>query len=106
MLNPNEVLLELKLVIDIALGICKHRERRFERLGIPARTLQCIAKDNQYLHSGFYKLIIQAPQLGDMRTALQSLVRPHEEQDYFFAAIIGEFDLAALIGWEREIGNH
>ena len=30
MLNTNEVFLEFEFMIDHALGICKHRERRFE----------------------------------------------------------------------------
>jgi len=32
--------------------------------------IQIAAKDDQDLRSGFDKLIIQAPQLGDMRAAL------------------------------------
>jgi hypothetical protein len=41
------------------------------------------------------KLIVHAPQLGDMRAALQSVVLPHEKQDHFLAAIIGERNLTA-----------
>ena len=45
----------------------------FERLCIPTGTIQCIAKDDQDLHSGFDKFSVHAPQLGDMRAALNSI---------------------------------
>lgn len=103
MLNPYEILCKFKPVIDRAFGISQDGKWCLEQLGILARPLQRFADDHQNLHSCLDKLIIQAPQLGDMRSALQSLVLSHEEQDNFFAAIIGKFDLTARIGWECEI---
>jgi hypothetical protein len=104
-LNPNEVLLEFKFVIDRALRVRKDRERCFERLCIFAGSLQGVSENDQDLHTSFDKLIVHAPQLGDMRAALQSLVLSHEEQDNFSATIIGYLNLAARIGGECEIGD-
>jgi hypothetical protein len=94
-LNPDEVLLEFKAMVDCAFRVGKDGERRFERLGVPASTLQRVTKDYQNLRPGLSKLIVHAPQLGDMRAALQSVVLPHEKQDHFLAAIIGERNLTA-----------
>ena len=69
-MNPDEVLLEFKKMIDCAFRIGQDRERSFERFCIPAGMIQITAKDDQDLHPCFDKLVIQAPQLGDMRAAL------------------------------------
>jgi hypothetical protein len=69
-LNPNEVLFELKAMIDRMVGIGQDWERRFKRLCIPACTIQRVAKNNQDLCPGIDKLIVHAPQLGDVCTAL------------------------------------
>ncbi len=97
MLNPNEVLLEFELMIDRPLRVCQHRERCLEGFSIPAGTLQAGAYNDQDLHSGFLKLIIQAPQLGDMISALHSLILAYKEHRHLSAAIIREFDLSALV---------
>jgi hypothetical protein len=78
-LDANEVLDEFKAMIDGTFRVGQDRERCFERLCIPAGPLQCVAKNNQNLRPGFDKLIIQAPQLGDVRAALHSVVFAHEE---------------------------
>ena len=69
-MNPDKVLFQFKAMINGASRIGQDRERRFERFCIPAGMIQIAAKDDQDLRSGFDKLIIQAPQLGDMRAAL------------------------------------
>lgn len=69
-MKPDEVLLEFKTMVDYALRIGKDGERRFECFCIPDGMVQVAAKDDQDLHSRFDKLIIQAPQLGDMHAAL------------------------------------
>ena len=103
-LKPNEILLEGIAVIDLALRISQDWEGRFELLSIAAGTLQGVAKNDQNLHPALNQLIVQTPQLGDMRTALYSDVLPHEEQNDFFAPKIGKRHLATRIGWESEIG--
>ena len=102
-MNPDE-LIEFITMVNIALRVGQDRERRFERLCIPAGTFQCISQDDQNLRSGFDKLIVHAPQLGDVRAALYSVVLTHEEKNYFFAAIIGKCNLAAGIWREFEFG--
>jgi hypothetical protein len=96
-LNPNEVLFQSKAMIDRAFWIGQDREWRFERLSIPAGTIQYITENNQNLHPGFDKFIVHAPQLGDMGAALDSVVLTHEEKDDFLATIIGKRNLAVGI---------
>ena len=69
-MNPDEVLIEFITMVNIALRIGQDRERRFKRLCILAGTIKYIAENNQILRPGFDKLIVLAPQLGDMRAAL------------------------------------
>jgi hypothetical protein len=57
------------------------------------------------LRPRFDKLIVHAPQLGDVRAALYSVVLTHEEKNNFFAGITGKRNLAASILWQFEIGR-
>ena len=78
-MNPDEVLIEFITMVNSAVRISQDRERRFKRLCIPAGTIQCVAEYDQNLCPGFNKLIVLAPQLGDVRAALYSVVLTHEE---------------------------
>ena len=78
-MNSDEVLIEFIMMVNIAFRIGQDRERRFKRLCIPAGTIHCVAKNDQNLCPGFDKLIVLAPQLGDVRAALYSVVLTHEE---------------------------
>ena len=60
-MNPDEVLLEFKPMIDLAHRIGKDRERDFKDFGILASAIQCVAKNNQDLRPDFDKLSIHAP---------------------------------------------
>ena len=77
-MNPDEVLIEFITMVNSAVRISQDRERRFKRLCILAGTIKCVAENDQNLRFGFDKLIIHAPQLGDVRTALYSVVLTHE----------------------------
>jgi hypothetical protein len=94
-LDADEVLFELKAMIDCAFSIRQDRERCFKRFCKPAGTIQVVTKNDQNLRPGFDELIVHAPQLGDMRAALNSVVLAHEEQDNFLPAIIGKCNLSA-----------
>ena len=78
-MNPDEILIEFIPMVNIALRIGQDRERRFKRLCIPTGTIQRVVKNDQNLCPGFDKLIVLAPQLGDVRAALYSVVLTHEE---------------------------
>ena len=69
-MNPDEDLNEFIPLVNSAFRIGQDRERCFKRLCILAGTLQCVAKNDQNLCSGFDKLFVHAPQLGDVRAAL------------------------------------
>ena len=78
-MDPDEVFIEFISMVNITLRIGQDRERRFERLCISAGAFQCVAKNDQDLRSGFDKLIVHAPQLGDVCAALYSVVLTNEE---------------------------
>ena len=103
-MNPDEDLNEFITMVSIAVRIGQDREWRSKSFCLFAGTIQCVAKNDQNLRSGFDKLVVHAPQLGDVRAALYSIVLTHEEKEIFFAAIIGKCNLAASILLEFEIG--
>src|SRR3990172_1999375 len=80
-LDANEVFREFEAMIYGTFRVGKYREWRTEGFGIFAGAIQGIAKNDQDLRPGFDKLLIHAPQLGDVRAALHSVMLAHEEKD-------------------------
>jgi len=93
-------------MVHSAFGVGQHGEGRLERLCILAGAFGRIAQNHQHVRAGGLKILVHAPQLGDVRSALQSVVFAHKEQnDVRFAFVFRQTNLPTAVRRQVEIGR-
>jgi len=89
-----------------AIGVGEHREGNFELFRVLDSPFQSISQNYKHIRAGCLKILVHAPQLGDVRAALHSVVFAHEEKhDPRLAAGIGRSRFAAFAGEKSEFGR-
>jgi hypothetical protein len=90
--------------IDSPFGVSQDREGGVERFAVAPGAFQRIPQDDKHFRAGSAKLRLESPQLGDMRSALHSVILADEEQDYInFSTVVPQPNLAAGAGWQVKI---
>ena len=92
-----------KCAIDDAFRVGKHGEGNFELLRIFGSAFLRIAQNDENVRARVSEVFNHAPQLGDMRSALHSVVFAHEEKhNPRLAAVVDDSRFSALVGWQSE----
>jgi len=80
-LQPDKVLGQFKLVIDLPFRIRKNGKRCLKLLAVLTGAFECVPQDDQDLGIFASEFLVEPPQLGDEGATLHSRVFAHKEED-------------------------
>ena len=86
-MNSQKGPFQIEAVIDGAIRIREDREGSLDDSGVALGTFRSVPQNHQNLRPGGLEILVDAPQLGDVRAALYSGILAHEEQCYVSFAV-------------------